>query len=128
MSQKIVIGGKGELELLDVAPVHADYLDLSWGYDVEELMDIYEVIDPDKCRDVRDRLIALEPDVIVVIGKSPGYRWNATVIARLFGQFTSWRNQTEQPYGKTVIPIAGKEVVLYAIASLDGWDRYIELS
>lgn len=122
--EKLLVLGDG-LELKDVLAkkgIDADYMDLRRGHDSGEIMDIYEVVAPELCAVVREEIAALAPDRIVVIGASAEYRWDATIVCRLFGQFNSWMNQRQNPFGKTTLSIAGKDVELTAIDSLEDWD------
>lgn len=120
---KLLVLGDG-LEIKDELVkmgIQADYIDLRKGHDSEEIMDIYEVIAPELCAVVRDEISHLAPDRIVVVGASADYRWDGTIVTRLFGQFNSWNNQRQNKFGKTVIQVAGKDVEVTAIDSLEDW-------
>lgn len=123
MEKLLVLGdGLEMINKLDGLGIKAQYLDLRRNHETAEIMDIYEVVAPELCAVVRDEISAIAPDRIVVIGASEEYRWDATIVCRLFGQFNSWLNQRQNKFGKTVLNIAGKEVELIAIDDLSDWD------
>ncbi|QIK69970.1 hypothetical protein G7062_06565 [Erysipelothrix sp. HDW6C] len=99
-----------------------EYLTLRRGHeDVSDIMEIFEVVEPSQVAVIRDEIKSIDPDKIVVVGRLDGYVWLGTVICRFFGQFNSWNEQRENPYGKTTLNINGKPVELIAIESLDDW-------
>ncbi len=122
---KILIAGKGLLDKNDL-PLNAEYIDMSYGYEVDELMDLYEKIKPELCDSLRKAVTKGQYDRIVGLGESMEYKWNATVIARLFGQFTSWHGQWKNPYGKNTLTINGKKTDIYAIRDLNDYNLYVE--
>ena len=124
MEKLLVLGdGMGVVNSLNDKGIVAQYLDLRRGHETQEIMEIYEVVAPELCALVRDEITAYAPDRIVVVGASADYRWDATIVCRLFGQFNSWNTQRQNRFGKTVISVAGKDVELIAIDSMDDWDR-----
>ncbi|CAM4314787.1 hypothetical protein H9L01_10300 [Erysipelothrix inopinata] len=119
MKKKYLVLADGEIGTVNLE----NYLtyDLRQGHKSKEIMDIYEVENPALCSTVREWIISHEPDAIIVVGRSEEYLWVATIVARLFGQFNSWNEQRSNPFGKTVIKVAGKDVELIAIESLSDW-------
>lgn len=124
MTEKLLVLGDGpELkEALLSNGIDAQYIDLRRSYESDEIMDIYEIVAPEMCGVVREEIISISPDKIVGVGRSKDYLWDATIIARLFGQFNSWHGQWENDFGHTLIKVDGKSVPLYAIASLEDWE------
>ena len=84
-------------------------------------MDIYETLHPEMISELRADIESKDFDSILVVGASAGYRWNATIVTRIFGQFNSWLGQYSNPFGKTVIKVKGKDVPLLAIDKLEDW-------
>lgn len=106
------------------------YLTLNLRLDesvTHELMDVYETENPSLIGVLRTRLEEISPDVIVVIGESDEYRWLATVVCRVYGQFSSWRHQFDKPIGKTSLKIGNKTVTVYALSSLFQLEKLHEI-
>lgn len=123
MSKKILILSDGleivkDLEKLDL---NFEYIDLRKGVEASEIMDIYETLHPEMISELRADIESKDFDSILVVGASAGYRWNATIVTRIFGQFNSWLGQYSNPFGKTVIKVKGKDVPLLAIDKLEDW-------
>lgn len=123
MTEKLLVLGDGpELkESLLKHDILAQYIDLRKGHESDEIMDIYEVVAPEMCGVVRQEILSMSPDKIVVVGRSKDYLWDATIVARLFGQFNSWNSQRENDFGHTVVKVGDKSVSLFAIESLEDW-------
>ena len=124
MTENLWVLGSGP-ELKDELLKHdigAQYIDLRKGHDSDEIMDIYEQIAPEMCAVVRQEILSINPDKIVVVGRSKDYLWDGTIVARLFGQFNSWHTQWEDDFGHTVIKVGDKSVSLYAIESIKDWN------
>lgn len=124
---KVLLAGNGPLLDDKYKVENVKYIDLTKGYDSEEVMEIYEQIDPAQCSVLRNEILNYEPDLIIGVGVSKEYKWDATIIARVFGQFTSWHNQWKNAFGKTVLKVGDKDVELYAFDSLADIENYIEL-
>ena len=124
MTEKLLVlgDGPGLKNVLEEKGIDAHYIDLRKSYESEQIMDIYEVIAPEMCGVVREEILSLNPDKIVGVGRSKDYLWDATIVARLFGQFNSWHTQWEDDFGHTVIKVGDKSVPLYAIESLEDWE------
>ena len=92
MTEKLLVlgDGPGLKNVLEEKGIDAHYIDLRKSYESEQIMDIYEVIAPEMCGVVREEILSLNPDKIVGVGRSKDYLWDATIVARLFGQFNSW--------------------------------------
>lgn len=130
MSEKILIIGDGleASEALASLGVDYEYIDLRKGVGSNEIMDIYETLHPEMISSLRAEIEALAFDRIVVIGASEEYRWNATIVTRIFGQFNSWLGQYQNPFAKTVIQVKGKDVPLIAIDKIEDWGMAHETS
>ncbi len=123
MTENLLVLGDGPELQADLVKheIKAQYIDLRKGYESNGIMDIYEVVAPELCGVVRQEILSINPDKIVVVGRSKDYLWDATIVARLFGQFNSWHTQWEDDFGHTVIKVGDKSVSLYAIESLKDW-------
>ena len=122
--QYLVLGdGPAPIKQLDDLGIQYHYIDLRKGIESDEIMTIYETMHPEMIGALREEILALSFDTIVVVGVSSEYRWNATIIARIFGQFNSWLGQYGNPFGHTVLNVQGKQVPLIALDSYDDW-RY----
>ena len=123
MSEKILVLGDGlELrEKLDGLNLNYDYIDLRKGIVASEIMDIYETLHPEMISALRSEIEQLQFDRIVVIGASAEYRWNGTIVTRIFGQFNSWLGQYQNPFAKTVIQIKGHDVPVLVIDKIEDW-------
>ena len=123
MTENLLVLGDGPELQTDLVKheIKAQYIDLRKGYESNGIMDIYEVVAPELCGVVRQEILSINPDKIVVVGRSKDYLWDATIVARLFGQFNSWHTQWEDDFGHTVIKVGDKSVSLYAIGSLKDW-------
>ena len=123
MSEKILVLGDGlELrEKLDGLNLNYDYIDLRKGIVANEIMDIYETLHPEMISALRSEIEQLQFDRIVVIGASAEYRWNGTIVTRIFGQFNSWLGQYQNPFAKTVIQIKGHDVPVLVIDKIEDW-------
>lgn len=124
MSEKLLVIGDGEKPVLDLdkKAVGYEYIDLRKGVVADEIMDIYETLHPEMIQSLRAEIESLDFDRIVVIGASEEYRWNATIVTRIFGQFNSWLGQYQNPFAKTVIQIKGKDIPLVAIDKIEDWN------
>lgn len=123
MSEKILVLGDGlELrEKLDGLNLNYDYIDLRKGIVANEIMDIYETLHPEMISALRSEIEQLQFDRIVVVGASAEYRWNGTIVTRIFGQFNSWLGQYQNPFAKTVIQIKGHDVPVLVIDKIEDW-------
>ncbi|AMC93229.1 hypothetical protein AOC36_04355 [Erysipelothrix larvae] len=89
---------------------------------VDELMSVYESIEPELISWLRSTLIEKSPDAIIAVGKSDEYRWIGTIICRVCGQFNSWNGQRRNPMGVTELTLNGKVMKVVAIDSFDDLD------
>ena len=123
MERLLVLGDGKELQttLLNKG-VTFDYIDLRKGVEASEIMDIYETLHPEYIAELRSEIAAVNPDRMVVVGASDEYRWDGTIVCRIYGQFNSWNGQRGNKFGKTVLNVNGKEVGLIALDSVDDWD------
>lgn len=125
MSKLLVIAQK-ELDLSFLSDDYT-YLNMREPKDVENLMDVYEQIEPERCSVKRKEIEAINPDRIIVIGELEGYKWLATIVCRLFGKFNSWVGQYENDFGETEIVVNGKTVPLLAFKSVSDWRDFDEI-
>lgn len=123
MSERILVLGDGQDLVEDLQELNLDfaYIDLRKGIQANEIMDIYESLHPEMITSLRSEIETYDFDRIVVVGKSAEYRWNGTIVTRIFGQFNSWLGQYQNPCGKTVIKVKGNETPLIAIDSMSDW-------
>lgn len=91
----------------------------------QELLEIYESSEPDKIAILRDKINEINPDEIIVIGRSEGYRWLGTLVCRIYGQFNSWLGQYENRMGVTTLKINNKEVTVKAYDTIEDWRNKI---
>lgn len=123
MSKKLLVISDG-VEItskLDSMNLDYQYIDLRKGVKSNEIMDIYETLHPEMIKDLRAEIEGLDFEEIVVIGASEEYKWNATIVTRIFGQFNSWLGQYQNDFGKTVIQVNGKDIPLTAINTIEDW-------
>lgn len=123
MKETVLVLGDG-LNLqdqLDHLNINYKYIDLRKGVEANEIMDIYETLHPEMIGALRAEIESLDFDRIVVIGASEEYRWNGTIVTRIFGQFNSWLGQYGNAFGQTVIQVKGKDVPVLVIDRIEDW-------
>lgn len=106
--------------------VECNFIDLSFGKKVDEVMPFYETENPEYIERLRKLIESYAPRKIVVIGKSEGYRWDGTVVCRVFGQFNSWLGQYDDAFGRTTLSILERPSELTAIDYVEDWHYVTE--
>ena len=125
MSKLLVIAEK-DLKLPFIKEKY-HFIKLRQKGDVDHMMEVFEMQDTHRIVSLREKIERFNPKSIVVIGKLKDYRWLATIVCRIFGQFNSWMGQYDSTYGKTSLKINGKDVEILAFDNLEDWKVYYEV-
>lgn len=94
--------------------------------DVDHMLEVFEMQDTQRLISLKEKIEKFNPKSIVVIGKLKDYRFLATIVCRIFGQYNSWIGQFNQSYGETTLKINGDDVQILAFDTLEDWRKYYE--
>ena len=98
MTENLLVLGDGPELQADLVKheIKAQYIDLRKGYESNGIMDIYEVVAPELCGVVRQEILSINPDKIVVVGRSKDYLWDATIVAYAIESLKDWAYTDEK--------------------------------